>query len=380
VPKSLSGRLTIWAVAALLVSTTWVFARAPEDSSKPELPKVTRLRNPQPTYKVEVGLGGEIFPVFANYASLETPSQRKWGTIAVTVSNPTDHSLEERFSVRVLGWSDVEIQTAVIQAGGIRTLLFAPVFNQRLYQNHEIAAATADVTVRDSSNNVVFAANEPVRLRSVDDMFWGKDFQDARFVASWVTPHDPIVVRLLARAKKFAPGRRLPGYEPNKSVPLQQAATYAQAKAIYRALQAEGFSYVKSSFTLGGNRWSSERIRMPGESLKELSANCIDGVVLYASLFENLGMDPVVVLVPGHSYVGVRTAAGSDQFLYIDTSLTGRSSFEVAVSSAERGLERRNPSEIVRVDVSAARLAGVYPMPLVTGEEAGVQNAQLRKR
>ena len=59
---------------------------------------------------------------------------------------------------------------------------------------------------------------------------------------------------------------------------------------------------------------------------------------------ENLGMDPVVVLVPGHAYVGVRTAPTGDRYLYLDTALTGRATFEAAVQSAETGMARTIPS------------------------------------
>jgi hypothetical protein len=129
-----------------------------------------------------------------------------------------------------------------------------------------------------------------------------------------VTPHDPQVEQLLSRAKEFMPGRRLPGYE--SEVPaVQDRSTLQQAAAIYRALQEQGVSYVKSSMTLGDHADFSERIRMPAESLGHLSANCIDGVVLYAAMFENLGMDPVIVLVPGHAYVGVRMAPNSSRYL-----------------------------------------------------------------
>ncbi len=38
---------------------------------------------------------------------------------------------------------------------------------------------------------------------------------------------------------------------------------------------------------------------------------------MYASLFENLDMEPVVVVVPGHSYVGVRLARGGNRYLNI---------------------------------------------------------------
>jgi hypothetical protein len=248
-------------------------------------------------------------------------------------------------------------------AGDIRTVLFAPTFLPRLYQNKEIAAASVVVNVSDMAGHSLFSETYPIRLRAADDMYWGEHFTFAPFIASWITPHDPRVEMVLGRAKEFVPGRRLPGYEEWKGVDDQEKATIVQVRAIYRALQEKGVSYVKSSLTFGENTNVSERIRMPRESLRESSANCIDGVVMYASLFENLGMEPVVVLVPGHAYVGVRLAPGSKQYLYLDTALTGRAGFEAAVAAAEHGLARYPQAQVTYIRVAEARRAGIFPMP-----------------
>jgi hypothetical protein len=103
---------------------------------------------------------------------------------------------------------------------------------------------------------------------------------------------------------------------------------------------------------------------MPGEAIAQSAANCIDGVVMYASLFENLGMDPVVVLVPGHAYVGVRDAKNSSNYIYIETAITGRSSFKKAVKAADRHLAKLSEQDIIRIDIAQAREAGIFPMPL----------------
>jgi hypothetical protein len=195
-------------------------------------------------------------------------------------------------------------------------------------------------------------------------MYWGRDFKFAPFIASWVTPHDPLVEAVLSKAKEFMPGRRLPGYEEWKSADQQRIATMVQAKAIYRALQKTGVSYVKSSLTFGRNTNVSERVRLPGGSLQHLSANCIDGVVLYASLFENLGMDPVIILVPGHAYVAVRDAENSTSLIYLETAVTGRLPFETAIQIADKGVNKFAPSDVIRIPVSQARSAGIFPMPL----------------
>jgi hypothetical protein len=321
------------------------------------------VRQPTSLYKIQAGIDGEIYPVFANYASLQRQGDRTFGVVSVTLSNTSAEPMLRRVSVSIPGWSDNEIQTVELAPETTRTMVFAPAFLPRLYQNHEITAATAHVTITDTVSNNSYETTVPVRLRSAEDMFWGNGFKYASFIASWVTPHDRQVENVLARAKSFTADHRMPGYENWKTAAQQELETYREAKAIFIALQRMGLSYVKSSATLGDHKGVSERVRMPRISLSQSSANCIDAAVMYASLFENLGMDASIVIVPGHAYAGVRVAEGSPRFLYIDVALTGRSTFEAAVASAQNGMANHAPNAITQVMVEKARSSGIYPMP-----------------
>lgn len=356
------GNLTL--LAGLLLSVTLAKPAFPGDAAdRGDNRPIAAARQLEPTYKIQAGIDGEIYPVFANYASLQRPSDRTFGVVSVTISNTSEVPMRRRVSVRLPGWSDEEIQIADLAAGAIRTFVFAPTFLPRLYQNHEIIAATVHVSISDMASGSVYETTTPVRLRSAEDIFWGNGFKYAPFIASWVTPHDSLVEALLTRAKRLTVDHRLPGYENWKSASQQEQETYRQAKAIFIALQRSGLSYVKSSSTLGDHRGVSERVRMPRVSLGHSSANCIDAAVMYASLFENLGMESSVVIVPGHAYAGVRVAEGAPRFLMIDVALTGRTTFEAAVASAEAGLARHAPSAVTQVMVEKARSAGIYPMP-----------------
>lgn len=333
-----------------------------EASDRPDVRPSASARL-EPTYKIQAGIDGEIYPVFANYASLQRQGDRTFGVVSVTISNSSQAAIRRQVRVKIPGWSDEEIQTVELPPGAARTLVFAPAFLPRLYQNHEIVAAAAHINISDGASATLYQSTVPVRLRSAEDIFWGNQFKYAPFIASWITPHDSRVESILARAKQLTADRRLPGYEDWKNPAQQEQATFRQAKAIFLALQRSGLSYVKSSFTLGDHKGVSERVRMPRVSLSQNSANCIDAAVMYASLFENLGMDSTIVIVPGHAYAGVRVAEGSSKFLMIDVALTGRSTFEGAVASAEAGMARHAPSTVTRVMVEQARSAGIYPMP-----------------
>jgi hypothetical protein len=366
--SSMSSRMKSFALAALLVGSILAprsFAWGGNDSStdRGDIRPPAPVRQPISPYKIQAGIDGEIYPVLANYASLQRQGDRTFGVVSVTLSNTTDAPSTQRVSVQIPGWSDMEIQTVELAPGTSRTVAFAPAFLPRLYQNHEITAATAHITINDTASGSKYETTVPVRLRSAEDMFWGNGFKYASFIASWVTPHDHQVETVLAHAKKLTADHRLPGYETWKATAQQEPETYREAQAIFNALQRMGLSYVKSSATLGDHQGVSERIRMPHVSITENSANCIDAAVMYASLFENLGMDANIVIVPGHAYAGVRVAEGSPKFLFIDVALTGRSTFEAAVASAQKGLASHPPSTVTQVIVGKARSAGIYPMP-----------------
>jgi hypothetical protein len=337
-------------------------ARNDDRADRTEVRPPSAARQTEPTYKVQAGIDGEIYPVFANFASLQGLSERTFGVVAVTITNPTQSALRERVAVSLPGWSDEEIQTAEVAPGGAQTLLFAPPFLPRFYRNHEIIAATARVSISQAVRTE-YETTLPVRLRSAEDIYWGTNFKYAPFIASWVTPHDGLVERLLADAKQYTPDNRLPGYETWKTLAQQEQETYIQAKAIFTAVKRAGLSYVKSSLTLGDHQSVSERVRMPHASLEHTSANCIDAAVMYASLFENLSMEPSIIIVPGHAYVAVKVAEGSDKLLYIDVALTGRTTFEMAVASARLGMDKNDVSSVTRVNVAEARSVGIYPMP-----------------
>jgi hypothetical protein len=106
-----------------------------------------------------------------------------------------------------------------------------------------------------------------------------------------------------------------------------------------------GISYVDSMYTFGNFTSEAERVRLPRETLLLSSANCIDVSVAFASAMENLGIDPVIVIVPGHALAGVRLAPDSRQTLYLDLAVLPDGSFGQAIWRAYiQACERSRPA------------------------------------
>ena len=106
----------------------------------------------------------------------------------------------------------------------------------------------------------------------------------------------------------------------------------------------------------------AQRIRLPRETLQLASANCMDVSVAFASAMENLGMQPLVVIVPGHAFAGVRLAPGGERVLYLDLTVLPNGSFEAAISRGRGWLEKTPPEELLAVDIAATRALGIYPL------------------
>ena len=108
----------------------------------------------------------------------------------------------------------------------------------------------------------------------------------------------------------------------------RSALLFQQVKAIYYTLKEEyNLIYENSPISYPSG---SQRMRLPAETMRSGSANCIDAAVLFASLLENVGFDPYVVLVPGHALSAWATWEDATTVQFLETTVIASASFEDA--------------------------------------------------
>ncbi len=319
-------------------------------------------------YQLTVPGRGEIFPALATGSAADY-----WPLALLSIANQSDRPVLEAVSTTIPGWSRTAEQTVVIGPHENRVLHLAPDLLPEAMGNDEIRRATLQVRVTNADGDTVFAQDRPVYMHAASDLYWGKQFSNAQFVARWVTPHDAAVLRLVGEARNAARNERMPGYNMTRPNPRALSAQVRdQANAVFQALRRSGLSYVSSIYTFGNFTSEAQRIRLPRETLTLNNANCIDVSVAFASAMENLGMKPVVVVVPGHAFVGVRLGPDTLDTLYLDLTVLPRGSFDAAVARAQSWLKKTPPNEVLTVDVSAARLMGIYPLPTQGGPQEAI--------
>ncbi len=201
-----------------------------------------------------------------------------------------------------------------------------------------------------------------INISTKDDFMWAftasyntvtNDY--TLLVSSFITPQNPEIEKLLSEAKELMPNRALFGYQAtDKEVLLQM-------KAIYNTIKKRGVSYV--STTISFQPGASQRIRLPAESLQYKMGNCIDGSVLFASAFEAIQLNPLIINVPGHSFVGVKSKDGTKAY-FLETTMVGTNSFEEALTQGMQEYDNFNISNQITaiVDVAQTRQLGITPI------------------
>lgn len=125
------------------------------------------------------------------------------------------------------------------------------------------------------------------------------------------------------------------GITVNIETPLsQKEIVELQAKAIYETIKQNGMNYVNTTVSFAPGK--SQRVKRPSDTIKLKGGNCIDGSVLFASCFEAIGgFEPLIVIIPGHAFVGLRTWVDSNNYIFIETTAVGTSNFEKALIPQE---------------------------------------------
>ena len=183
--------------------------------------------------------------------------------------------------------------------------------------------------------------------------------------------------KLLRQAVDHHPQRRFVGYQGPDSPVQRKLTVREQVRAIFTALKKDAnLLYVNSPLNFGSQGGQiTQRVRLPREILEAGgSANCIDGTVLFASLLELATLDPAIVLIHGHAFVGWRQWHNVKRYNFLETTAIGYAEFEAACEAAEvrftkvkeaGDLDRAlfDPKGFARlIDVAECRQQGIYPL------------------
>ncbi len=165
---------------------------------------------------------------------------------------------------------------------------------------------------------------KPLRVRAITDAPLrtcsknGKCQEYSQYFAGFVNENHPAIDRLLRLALD------IPASPVKQFVGTSQGEAYAmqQVWAIWYLLQRNRVTYSNITTTSdSSDELISQAVRPLSQSLQNGQANCIDGTVLFASILRKIGIEPIIVLVPGHAYLGFYLDSQNTRVAYLETTM-----------------------------------------------------------
>ncbi|HPF38105.1 MAG TPA: DUF3320 domain-containing protein [Phycisphaerae bacterium] len=203
-------------------------------------------------------------------------------------------------------------------------------------------------------------------------------------LAAFVLPNDPVVESILRDAAEWLEqhtgSSSLSGYQTRSPKRVGQIA-----QGIYQAILARGIAYCSPPASFEEN---GQKIRLPDRIMTSKLGTCLDLALLMAACLEQSGLNPILMIVDGHAFVGVwlveecfsdsasddllrvRKRIDLNEILVIESTVVTSATpndFDAAVAAARRHLINEEEFRAV-VDIKRCRKSRIRPLPSRRGE------------
>lgn len=209
----------------------------------------------------------------------------------------------------------------------------------------------------EGGNNLPYEIFETVHLRTLNDCIFGVNLRPMGYninetmywmFLAYVNEESPIVDSLRRQIVQRNPQITSWGFAGGHHV--------EQVIAVWDFFQSKGVTYSSISSTVDGHNSyiMSQKVRDISKSFDEKEANCIDGSVLFASLFTHWGFPCSVVVVPGHAFLSldVKLENNEQGRFYIETTMIRNNTLIDAITQGKQNIEEAemiiplNPTEL----------------------------------
>lgn len=308
-------------------------------------------------------------------SELITPIAHLYGSflddfVIVELQNDNDAAVRVIVKSQIEEYTDESTDTVTVDAHGQAEVRQNPTLTQEAIDGLT-SAHQADLHVVVTYNDgAILDETSQTTVTSRRDFPWSikgmTQAEDYNLVAAMVTPTDPSVEALIRKAANYDPNHAMTsGYDSDQDA---SGSVWDRLSDIWQAETTDyKLTYISTMVTFVSG--SSQRIRLPAEVLDQASGNCIELTLLYASAVEALGMQPDIVILPDHAYLGVRLDGSNDMYYFVETTMIGQADFQDAVKEASTEWDDTQPhiasgdDDYGWVDVASARQNGITPIP-----------------
>ncbi|MBQ8133192.1 MAG: DUF3320 domain-containing protein [Clostridia bacterium] len=233
-------------------------------------------------------------------------------------------------------------------------------------------------------SKIVFAKQNEMTVLAYDE--WHGFLVYPELLSAFVTPNHPAITKIVSKGaeilEKWTDDPSFTGYQRQ-----DPDSVLKQAAAVYGAIQEQNivYSVPPASFEKVG-----QRIRLCDSVLENKMGTCIDMTLLYASALEAVGLNPILIIKPGHIFAGVwleeqtfpesvqddpsllskKLAEGVNEMAVVEcTAMNAKKSMSFDEASA--AAVKEVPEAVCIIDVKRSRCSGIRPIPARIKTENG---------
>jgi hypothetical protein len=333
--------------------------------------------------RIEVKFPTPIIPTV--YYHLLTAQDFPLCRIMIDNSDPYGDDISLFISAFIEDYSDLAKTTVAVAKGEHKEATLLPILkHSALATLNDTRKVTLHVSVRQifPTTREIHDEMMHVYLTAKDLALMGIRGEDqraidlTRYLAAWVTPNRPEIARVLHDASNYHPDKELNGYQHEETLAESAKSVREQARAIFAILKYKTeLTYAHSPLNWKIDPgWVSQIVRLPSDCLSQGGiANCLESTLLFASLLERIGIEPILVIAQSHAFVGWRIEQKIDQYEFLDASMIGNNNFEQAQTYASELYKAIVAKDLERdifykhgfarvIDVIHYRLEGIYPL------------------
>lgn len=278
--------------------------------------------------------------------------------LTISIKNIGDVEKILRVECEIPGYSARDVKTFNINAGEEKVVEFNPQLlhkdiNECVEANLRYGIYEDERVVEEQTYKISIYSPLDFMLKFQMD---GKTIDFYPLLAAWVTPHAKCVEEIIREASEIK--KEICG-DGSMGISDTDENVLLQMKVVYEALKRMGIEYINTpvSFAPG----VAQRIRYISNVIQSKGGNCIELTIAMASVLEALDIQPLIVIVPAHAFLGVRLPSGRN--VYVESTLIPTAEFEEARNVGEREFdEYQKKDEILGiVDIREMREEGILP-------------------
>jgi hypothetical protein len=293
-------------------------------------------------WKPEVGLGSQIFPSLV--ISTATWSDGKGESKFVKTIKNAEYIGDLNGLVKII-IRNIEPETKIkieVDLGGIaRASVFESVLDKanttyvvkpRIDFDYQTLLAIKQPTPLNAK--IILYVNgekigekiQTVTVRSINDApiyaQIGSKYEEGNdysyVFAAYVNENNQLIDSLLREAIDTGVVDSFTGYQRGTQ------EVYKQVFSIWNILQRRGMRYSSITTPTGhSDKVYSQYVRFFDDTIATSQANCIDGTVLFASILRRMGVNPKIVIIPGHAFLGFDVDATGKNLAFLETTMMG---------------------------------------------------------